>query len=64
MPRKTYLEVPDTTFASPLGPNGCGKTTMLNVICGLIAPTSGNVYVDDRNVTYLPPGEREIALVF
>ncbi len=47
-----------------LGPSGCGKTTMLNIISGLLAPTRGRVLYDDRDVTRLPPEQRNIAQVF
>ncbi len=47
-----------------LGPSGCGKTTLLNIISGLITPTEGQVLFDDRNVTPLPPDQRNIAQVF
>jgi len=47
-----------------LGPSGCGKTTLLNIISGLITPTEGEVWFDDRNVTEIPPDQRNIAQVF
>ena len=47
-----------------LGPSGCGKTTLLNVISGLLRPTSGKVLFDGRDVTALPTEERNIAQVF
>ena len=47
-----------------LGPSGCGKTTLLNIISGLLRPTEGTVRFADRDVTALPPDERNIAQVF
>ena len=47
-----------------LGPSGCGKTTLLNLISGLLIPTKGRVLFDDRDVTNLQPGVRNIAQVF
>jgi len=47
-----------------LGPSGCGKTTLLNIISGLLTPTEGEVWFDDRRVTDIPPDQRNIAQVF
>jgi glycerol transport system ATP-binding protein len=47
-----------------LGPSGCGKTTLLNIISGLITPSQGKVLFDGRDVTHLPPEQRNIAQVF
>ncbi|MGI9475144.1 MAG: ABC transporter ATP-binding protein [Hyphomicrobiaceae bacterium] len=47
-----------------LGPSGCGKTTLLNIISGLLKPSHGRVLYDDRDVTDMPPDERNIAQVF
>ena len=47
-----------------LGPSGCGKSTLLNIISGLLHPSEGSILFDDRDVTGLPPAERNIAQVF
>jgi glycerol transport system ATP-binding protein len=47
-----------------LGPSGCGKSTLLNIISGLLTPSEGQVLFDDRDVTGLPPDQRNIAQVF
>ncbi|HVL74692.1 MAG TPA: ABC transporter ATP-binding protein [Noviherbaspirillum sp.] len=47
-----------------LGPSGCGKTTLLNIISGLVRPSHGRVLFDGKDVTALPPEQRNIAQVF
>jgi len=58
------LTVDDGEFLSLLGPSGCGKSTILRMIAGLEEPTRGQVLIDDRDVTQLKPGDRNIAMVF
>lgn len=47
-----------------LGPSGCGKSTLLRAIAGLVPLASGAVRIDERDVTALPPAERDVAMVF
>ena len=58
------LEIGDGEFFALLGPSGCGKTTLLRSIAGLETPTSGTIRIGDTDVTRLPPGKRDVAMVF
>lgn len=58
------FEIPDGKLVGLLGPSGCGKSTTLNLISGLEAPTVGEIYFGDENVTKLPPEKRGVGLVF
>lgn len=58
------LTVRDGEFFALLGPSGCGKSTLLRTIAGLEAATAGGIRIGDRDVTTLPPGRRDIAMVF
>ena len=57
-------EIPDGKLIGLLGPSGCGKSTALNLISGLLRPTSGKVFFGDDDVTDLPPENRGVGLVF
>jgi multiple sugar transport system ATP-binding protein len=58
------LTINDGEFLVLLGPSGCGKTTTLRMISGLETVTSGTILLNERNVTWLHPSERDIAFVF
>jgi len=58
------LDVQDGEFLVLFGPSGCGKTTALRCIAGLEEPTAGEIRIGDRDVTGLPPGARDVAMVF
>ncbi|PJE53845.1 ABC transporter ATP-binding protein [Marinomonas sp. BSi20584] len=51
-------------FISLLGPSGCGKSTTLNMIAGLETPTRGQIHLGNNDITHLPPGKRELSMVF
>lgn len=58
------LRIESSEFFFLLGPSGCGKTTLLRLIAGLLSPTAGRIYFDDRDVTELPVDQRDAAMVF
>ena len=58
------LEVADGEFLVLVGPSGCGKSTTLRMVAGLELPTSGKISIGGRDVTSLPPKDRDIAMVF
>jgi ABC-type sugar transport system ATPase subunit len=58
------LEITDGEILMLIGPSGCGKTTVLRIIAGLETPDAGTVHFDDRDMSGVRPGERDIAMVF
>ena len=57
------FEVPKGAYAVLMGPTGCGKTTVLELLCGLRAPLAGSIQINDRDVTNLTPGARGVGYV-
>jgi len=62
--RGVELAIEDGEFMVLVGPSGCGKSTALRMIAGLETPTQGKVLIGDREVTAVPPQERDVAMVF
>jgi putative spermidine/putrescine transport system ATP-binding protein len=58
------LTVPRGRFLTLLGPSGSGKTTILMIIAGFVEPTGGDVLLDERAITHLPPEKRNFGMVF
>nr|WP_191629008.1 ABC transporter ATP-binding protein [Pandoraea terrae] len=60
----TNLNVRKGEFLSLLGPSGSGKSTILNIIAGAIAPTTGRIFLDGKDVSTVPPRDRQLGMVF
>jgi multiple sugar transport system ATP-binding protein len=58
------LTIYDQEFMVLLGPSGCGKTTLLRAVAGLGMADEGRIMIGGRDVTYLPPRERNLSMVF
>src|SRR5262245_59717380 len=58
------FDAPEGKITSLLGPSGCGKTTILRSIAGLELPESGQILLDGKDATRLPPQERNVGFVF
>ncbi len=58
------LEITDGEFMVLVGPSGCGKSTTLRMLAGLEDVNEGHIYIGDRDVTHVPPKDRDIAMVF
>ena len=62
--KNTSLSVEDGEFLVLVGPSGCGKSTILRMIAGLEVVTEGEIFIGDRRVNDIEPGDRDIAMVF
>jgi len=58
------LQIEDGEFVVLVGPSGCGKSTMLKILAGLEPASGGQIFLGERDVTDLAPGDRDIAMVF
>lgn len=61
---KLNLEITDGEFLVLVGPSGCGKSTSLRMLAGLEEVNEGGIFIGDREVTDVPPKDRDIAMVF
>lgn len=58
------LQVADGELVAVLGESGSGKSTLLNIAAGLVKPDSGKILLNDTDITFLPPEQRRIGLMF
>ncbi|HEY3775312.1 MAG TPA: sn-glycerol-3-phosphate ABC transporter ATP-binding protein UgpC [Solirubrobacteraceae bacterium] len=58
------LEITDGEFLVLVGPSGCGKSTSLRMLAGLEEVDDGHVFIGERDVTDVPPADRDVAMVF
>jgi sn-glycerol 3-phosphate transport system ATP-binding protein/multiple sugar transport system ATP-binding protein len=62
--RGVDVEIPEGTFAVLVGPSGCGKSTLLRLVAGLETADTGAIELVGKDVTQLPPRDRDVAMVF
>ena len=57
------IDIQRNEFFTLLGPSGCGKTTLLRLIAGFESPTFGQILLDNKDITHLPPNHRSVTTV-
>lgn len=62
--KNVSVDIADGEFLVFVGPSGCGKTTTLRMVAGLESLSDGEIRIGDRIVNHLPPGDRDVAMVF
>ena len=62
--RDLSISIEKGDLVSLLGPSGCGKTTLLRMVAGFESPTSGKIFLRERNLVEVPPQKRNIGIVF
>jgi ABC-type sugar transport system ATPase subunit len=62
--RGVDVDIPEGSFAVLVGPSGCGKSTLLRLVAGLETADEGRIEIAGRDVTQLPPRDRDVAMVF
>ena len=62
--RNLNLNIAKGEFVTMLGPSGSGKTTTLMMLAGFETPTNGEIFLEDKPISKIPPYEREIGMVF
>ena len=62
--RNLSISIEKGELVSLLGPSGCGKTTLLRMVAGFESPTSGQIFLRDRDLTEIAPQKRNIGIVF
>ena len=58
------MDIPEQSFVIITGESGCGKTTLLKILIGIESPTSGEIFKDDENITYIDCSKRGMGIVF
>ena len=62
--KSVNLDIKDGALITLLGPSGCGKSTILNIIAGILDPTSGDILFDNESIVNKHPKDRDIGMVF